>query len=78
MAAGRTVLEGMAGPVKEVVADLLGDGCQASDLAGYVIIGLSRTGFRIASNAHNDAGELVILRDIVKSLEANLAEGGGR
>lgn len=74
--AKRQVLEGMAGPVKEVVADLLGGGCQASDLAGYIIIGLTRTGFRIASNASDDAGELIILRDVVKALNHNLNGGG--
>jgi hypothetical protein len=64
----RQTLKGMAGPVKEVVADLLGDGCKAGDLSGYVIIGLKRTGFQIASNAVNDTSELVILQEIVRSL----------
>lgn len=70
----RETLAGMAGPVKEVVADLLGGGTQTSDLRGYIIIGLRERGFQLASNVADDAGELVILRRVVQALAAQLGE----
>jgi hypothetical protein len=76
--AKRTVLKGMAGPVKEIVADVLGNGCTADGLSGYIVIGLQQGGFQIASNAGSDEGEYAILCGIVQALRANLDPDGAR
>jgi selenophosphate synthase len=57
----------MAVVATEVVADLLGGGTKPEDLRGYVVIGLTANGFKIASNA-SDAGEIVILTRVLGEL----------
>ena len=67
---GRRVTEDGAPMAIEVVADLLHDTAPA-DLSGYVVIGLLATGgFKIGSNAKDDAAEIVILRQVLAALTA--------
>lgn len=74
--ARRRVIEGGADMAREVVADLLGD-TRPEDLAGYIAIGLMKQpvpgGFRISSNAADDAAEIKLLEQVLAALKRSLA-----